>query len=300
MKQPPSSDRSWLGFNTIVAIGVFWALLTFYLALAFGQPLPGQELPKSYLIASYLLEEGAYLGAALLCLRNWRCRVLVSDCRIWFFLGVGTLLFCLANVIFAYWDLVLERAPDVSLADPVYVISYPFLLWGMLLAIASRGLYLKAWQWVILIVIAAIAIGLAWQLATPWDDSEALRSLNASLDPVVDRTAVPAWVLAVEKMLEPLILMLSLLYIINDVFLLIMAATLLLNFWGGRFARTWTLIALAALLLYIADIRYAYVVMRGDYTENIVDTFWTFSAILFGIGAAWEHNLSIRPYRRRR
>jgi hypothetical protein len=307
MRRSPSKFT--LGFGVIVAIAISWAMLTFYLALAFGLPFAEQTVPQWYQIVSYILEGGAYLGAAYLCLRNWRYPQLVSDRRIWLFLGLGALLYCIGNLFFFYWEIVLERAPDVSLGDPFYFVSYLFLLSGMLIAVSSRGLYLNVWQWIALVIVAGVAIALALLITHPSSLTRASTSLiNSGTQPyeIVATTTnllavsePPRWVVALERFLEPLLGILSLLYLINDVFLVIMAATLLLNFWGGRFSQTWTLIAVAALLLYIADIRYAYVVARGDYTANsIVDIFWTLSAIFFGVAAAWEYDLSINPRRR--
>lgn len=308
MRRSPSQFS--LGFGVVVAIAISWAMLTFYLALAFGLPLAEQTVPQWYSIVSYILEEGAFLGAAYLCLRNWRYPQLVSDRRIWLFLGLGASLYCIGNLFFFYWEIFLERAPDVSLGDPFYVISYLLLLTGMLIAVSSRGLYLYVWQWIALVIIAGVAIALAWLITHPPSLTQAPTSLiNSGTQPyeIVATTTnllavsseSPKWVVAIEQSLEPLLGILSLLYLINDVLLVIMAAMLLLNFWGGRFSQTWTLIAVAALLLYIADIRYAYVVARGDYIANsIIDTFWTLSAIFFGVGAAWEYDLSINPRRR--
>ncbi|OKH23291.1 hypothetical protein NIES593_10700 [Hydrococcus rivularis NIES-593] len=284
-------------FSSVVLIGTLWALLTVYLALAFGMPLPGDKVPRWYSIVSFILEEGAFLGASLLCLRNWRLPQIISDRNVWLFLGLGTLLYLIASLIFMYWEIGLERSPNVSLADPFYMVSYLLLLWGMFLALKSRGLNLKVWQWVVLAAVAASAIGFGWQIATPYDDD------SATLEQIFMASAgkeVPDWVLGIEKTLEPSIVILSWLYIVYDVLLLIMAATLWLNFWGGRFSRTWTLIALAALLLYIADMHFAYVATRTDYeTNSIIDTFWTLSAIFFGVGAAWEYEISTRSRRRR-
>jgi hypothetical protein len=119
MKSPSSQFFS--SFSRIVLIGTLWALLTIYLALAFGMPMSGEKLPKWYSIVSYILEEGAFLGASWLCLRNWRFPRLLSDRSIWLFLGLGSLFYCIGNIIFMYWELVLERAPNVSLADPVFI-----------------------------------------------------------------------------------------------------------------------------------------------------------------------------------
>lgn len=284
-------------FSSVVLIGTLWALLTVYLALAFGMPLPGDKVPRWYSIVSYILEEGAFLGAGWLCLRNWRLPQIISDRNVWLFLGLGTWFYLMASLIFMYWEIGLERAPNVSLADPFYMVSYLLLLWGMFLALKSRGLNLKVWQWVVLAAVAASAIGFGWQIATPYDDD------SATLEQIFMASAgkeVPAWVLAIEKTLDPFIVILSWLYIVYDVLLLIMAATLLLNFWGGRFSRTWTLVASAALLLYIADMHFACVATRTDYaTNSIIDTFWTLSAIFFGVGAAWEYEISTRSRRRR-
>ncbi|MBF2018699.1 MAG: hypothetical protein IGR93_00940 [Hydrococcus sp. C42_A2020_068] len=299
-------------FSSVVLIGTLWALLTVYLALAFGMPMPGDKVPRWYSIVSYILEEGAFLGAGWLCLRNWRLPQIISDRNVWLFLGLGTLLYLMATLIFMYWEIGLERAPNVSLADPFYMVSYLLLLWGMFLALKSRGLHLRAWQWVVLAAVAASAIGFGWQIATPYDDDSAtleqifiastatLNNSDWSILASVTGKEVPDWVLGIEKTLEPSIVILSWLYIVYDVLLLIMAATLLLNFWGGRFSRTWTLIASAALLLYIADMHFAYVATRTDYeTNSIIDTFWTLSAIFFGVGAAWEYEISTRSRRRR-
>jgi hypothetical protein len=48
----------------------------------------------------------------------------------------------------------------------------------------------------------------------------------------------------------------------------------------------------------IADVRYAYVAARGNFeTGGILDTLWVFSAILIGIGAVLEYDLSIHTRR---
>jgi hypothetical protein len=307
MRRSPSQFSP--GFGVVVAIAIIWAMLTFYLALAFGLPLAEQTVPQWYLIVAYILEEGAFLGSAWLCLRNWRYPQLVSDRRIWLFLSLGASLYCLGNLCFFYWDVVLQRAPDVSLGDPFYVVSYLLFLTGMLFAVSSRGLYLKVWQWVALVIVAGGAIALAWLATNPPPRTQSYENLiNAGTNPYeivaattnfLALTEAPIWVVAIEESLKPFVGIFSWLYLINDVLLVIMAAILLMNFWGGRFSQTWTLIALAALLLYIADIRYAYMVARGDYiTNSIVDTFWTLSAIFLGVGAAWEYDLSIHPRRR--
>jgi len=108
--------------------------------------------------------------------------------------------------------------------------------------------------------------------------------------------SAPEWVLSLETMLAPLKTVLSGYYIVCDVLLLIIATTLLLAFWGGRFAQSWRMIAAAAFSLYVADIwfKYATTYVKNYQSGGFLEVFWVFSGVLFGIGAALEHDLSSR------
>jgi hypothetical protein len=105
-------------------------------------------------------------------------------------------------------------------------------------------------------------------------------------------------------MLEPLVDAVGLLYLIGDIVLLVIAGTLLVAFWGGRYSQSWKLIAIAAFCLYIADMFFAYAINTDTYVEgSLWEVFWTFSAIFFGLGAVVEHAVSVnsrRSPRRRR
>jgi hypothetical protein len=106
----------------------------------------------------------------------------------------------------------------------------------------------------------------------------------------------PAWVLSIEEMLAPLRRPLEFFYVIADVVLLIIATTLLLAFWGGRFSQSWRMIAAAAASLYIADMWFKYAnspLYTGKYQSGALpEVFWVFSGVLFAIGAALEFDLS--------
>ena len=106
----------------------------------------------------------------------------------------------------------------------------------------------------------------------------------------------PEWVLALEETLKPLKRFVNGYYIVCDVLLLIIATTLLLAFWGGRFAQSWRMIAAAAFSLYIADIWFKYTTthLTNYQSGGFLEVFWVFSGVLFGIGAALEHDLSSR------
>jgi len=109
----------------------------------------------------------------------------------------------------------------------------------------------------------------------------------------------PDWAINLEQQLKLLELPLSWFYLLSDVLLLVLAATLLLAFWGGRFSQSWRMIAAAAFCLYIADVwfKYATTILTDYKSGGLPEVFWVFSGVLFGIGAALEYDLSIRSRR---
>lgn len=116
--------------------------------------------------------------------------------------------------------------------------------------------------------------------------------LNSLL--AVQSAQPPVWVTTLNHHLQPLAAMISILYVIGDAVLLIIAATLLVAFWGGRSSQAWILIALAAFSLYIADMFFAYAANTNTYVEgSLWEVFWSFSAIFFWLGAVVERAVSI-------
>jgi len=108
-------------------------------------------------------------------------------------------------------------------------------------------------------------------------------------------TTAPAWAVSVNDVLAPFESLVGYLYIFGDWLLVVIATTLLVAFWGGRFSQSWKLIAIAAFCLYIADMFFAY---QDNYIEGAVwEIFWTFSALFFGMGAVVENAVSTRSRR---
>lgn len=106
----------------------------------------------------------------------------------------------------------------------------------------------------------------------------------------------PSWALAIDEALKPLKSGLNWYYVISDILLLIIATTMLLAFWGGRFAQSWRMIAAAAFSFYIADTWFKYATTRlpNYQSGGLLEVFWVFSGVLIGIGAALEYDLSSR------
>jgi hypothetical protein len=287
MKSP--SNRSKSNLSTIILIGSIWATVTFFFSIFAYSPLLDRETPTWVGIANTILEEVAFFASGWLCLINCFCRRLLSDRTIWLFLGLGLILQAIANLFFRYWEIILQRDANISLGDPFYIASYIFLLLGITRAIKYRGLGLSIKQHLILESVAVFAVWLAWMSVKPNEISSVARVSSSAIP-------VPAWVIAVENALAPIINFLNFSYVLADVILAILATGLILSFWGGRFSRTWLAIALGSFVLYIADIWYAVHAARTD-TEpvGLINSLWTISAVLFGIGAAIEYDTANSP-----
>jgi hypothetical protein len=109
-----------------------------------------------------------------------------------------------------------------------------------------------------------------------------------------EKETAPEWVVTIETTLAPLKQYLDYFYVLADCFILIIATTLLLAFWGGRFSQSWRMLAAAAFSLYIADMWFKYATTRLENYQSggLLEIFWVFSGVLFGIGAALEYDLS--------
>lgn len=320
--EKPSETASLLTGQNVVYAGIAWAVTSLLFFLLFSISSPGEERPLWYMIGTYLLELLPFLAAACLCYRNWRSPNIASGRNVWLGIGLGMVCYFIGGLIFGVWELYWELNADVSPADLFYLLVYAFVGWGMVLAILPRRLNLETWQWLTITAIAVLGIALAvWvYIITPDNSTEAevtapttaIEQTTASKAPNVPgskapalkddaedtKKEVPAWALAVEKTLNPLAVPVNLSYIIGDVFLLIIAATLLLAFWGGRFVQSWRMIAAATIALYIADMWTKYAASDPQYESGgLLDVFYVFSGVLFAIGAALEFDISIRSRR---
>ncbi|NJK68792.1 MAG: hypothetical protein HC789_05230 [Microcoleus sp. CSU_2_2] len=339
-----STSSSLLSAQNLVIVGIVWAVMALLFFLLFSVPLSKEEgLPLWYSLGTYVFECGAYLGAALVCFRNWKSPHMVSGRNVWLGIGLGMLFYFIAGVLFGIWELYFGIDPDVSPADAFYLGSYVVLIGGMVIAVTSKRLNLEIWQWGLLSGIAAFGIVVAIWVAAPdsWrvqlglapaatqevvtetapatksiptapaldnsskskakaQDSSAAKSAPAE---EAEETQAPEWVAALDKQLSPYGYAINLFYIVGDVFLLIIATALLLAFWGGRFSQSWRMIAAATFSLYVADMYFKWrdTQAEGSYQSgSLLEVFFVFSAVLFGIGAILEHDISTRSRQSRR
>jgi hypothetical protein len=328
-KEKSSSTQSPLSGQNIVYGGIAWAVASLLFFLLFSITVPGDESPFWYLLGTYLLETLPFLAAALLCYRNWRSPQIASGRNVWLGIGLGMSAWFIGNLLFGWWELYWGLDPDVSPADLFYLGFYVFLSWGMVLAVLPRRLNLEVWQWVTVGAIAAVGITLAVLLlfatpdtakadetasptateqaanpATSAQSSAAKKAppVKANSSPTKAESSAkepPGWVMSIQDALQPLSKPVNFSYIVGDVFLLIIASTLLLAFWGGRFAQSWRMIAAATFCLYIADMWFKYEDATAAVYQSgsLLEVFFVFSGVLFAIGAALEYDVSSRSRR---
>ena len=285
--------------QNIVYLGIGWSVLSLLFFLLFSVPEPNQENPLWYEIGTYIFETLPFLSAAWLCYRNWTSPQIASGRHVWRGFAWGMLCFFIGNLIFGWWELYWGLDPDVSPADLFYIACYIFVGWGMFLAVLPRRLNLETWQWstVAGIAVAGIAIAMWVSFAAPADTSAPLTI--SSLQEEAGRQ-LPGWITSTQIFLSQFSRSVNLFYVVGDVVLLIIAATLLLAFWGGRFSQSWRMIASATFALYIGDMWFKYsVTLPEGYESGLLDVFFVFSGVLFAIGAVLEFDVSKRPARGR-
>lgn len=324
--EKPIETPSLLTGQNVVYAGIAWAVTSLLFFLLFSISSPGEVRPLWYMIGTYLLELLPFLAAACLCYRNWRSPNIASGRNVWLGIGLGMICYFIGGLIFGVWELYWGLNADVSPADLFYLLVYVFIGWGMVLAILPRRLNLETWQWLTVAAIAILGIALAVWVYIITPDSPSKSEAPASKTNIEQTTApatkaatpaikgaseaatattaseerkdIPGWATAIEETLNPLAVPVNLSYIIGDVFLLIIAATLLLAFWGGRFVQSWRMIAAATIALYIADMWTKYAASDPQYESGgLLDVFYVFSGVLFAIGAALEFDISIRSRR---
>ncbi len=328
MSQSSKAAKSNPGQSTLM-LCLGWGIGSIIFFLLFGALAPGEESRADwFLISINFLEIFAFLLAASLCFRNSGSSQIISGRTVWFALGIGMLAYAAGTVFFFLWGTVWGLDPSVSMGDGFYFISYIAMVVGMLLAALPRRIDLSLAQWGTIVAIGAAGIVLACGLnfGWPWASAQVLTQpamaaeiqlaqtppdsepLVAPVEDLVEEVVevepevsagllpTPGWAQALDDALEQFADPVALIYVLLDCFLVVIAAALLVAFWGGRFSQSWQLIAIATFCLYIADMVFAAV--TDNYVEGeLWEVFWILSALFFAAGAAIEYNVSRRSRR---
>ncbi len=271
------------------------------------------------------LEEIGLLISGYLCLRNWQSQYISGGRAVWLLFAIAMFAFFVGNLWFCLWELRWGLDPAASAGNPFFVLFYLILIAGMRLAILDRDVQLARQQWVIVVSVATVGLMIGCWLTTlsaravivpptitaivqKESAGTIMAEINLPLIPpqpthqhstTTSRERPPEWVLAINRSMQPLINTFNLFYVLCDLVLLTFAAILFLGFWGGQLGLPWRMTAQAVLCFYIADTWFAYAnnQVQGYESGFIMEVFWVFGIVQFGIAAALEFDNSIRARR---
>jgi hypothetical protein len=306
-------EHLWRKQNVIYA-AFGWAALSLFAYVFFSGSAQSTDRPFLYRIfTAYILQNIPSLVAGILCIRNGLSRRMPSGNQVWLLMGIALISYFIGNIFFSSWELVWHLNSTGSLGDPFFVIFYICLSLAMLIAITSKRVRLKMYQWAIILAISAYAATIAmWILKPPATSptvetpaaivqtSTANQPVPAATTPIITapepETTAPDWVMFFDGIFKPYGSTLNSFYVWSDVFLFALAIIMILAFWGGRLSSAWLVNAQAILCYYIADMWFAY---AGNHIKDyqggfMLEVFWILGALQFGVAAGleFEHMLA--------
>jgi hypothetical protein len=323
-------DRKiWLNGEIVTYWGIIWSIISLVLYLNFSVVAADFTHPKWFVLTTTSLEEIGLLISAYLCWRNWRSEYIAGGRAVWLLFALAIFAFFVGNLWFSVWELRWGLDPAASAGNPFFGLFYLILIAGMRLAILDRDVRLAPQQWVVVAGVAALGLTMGCWLTTlparavtappaivsmaskqlsshhggtiAITDAPKISTTTAKTSPssITTTEPVPAWVLAIDRSMQPLVTTFNLFYVLCDLVLLTFAIILLLGFWGGQLGLPWRMTAQAVLCFYIADTWFAYANDRVQGYESgfIMEVFWVFGIVQFGIAAALEFDNSIRARR---
>jgi hypothetical protein len=310
----------------VIYWGIIWAAISLAIYLNFSVVDPNTARPLWFILTTTGLEEIGLLISGWLCLRNYQYESIVSGRAVWLLFALAMFAFFVGNLWFSLWELLWGLDPAASAGNPFFVLFYAIAIAGMRLAILDRDVQLVPTQWAI--VGGVVAIGLTigcWltilsanaDIVPPPSGAIEIVQTASSSQPSVQTSPPPIevpvasppqianpqhppeWVLAIDRSMQPLVNSFNLFYVLCDLVLLTFAAILFLGFWDGSLGLPWRMAAQAVLCFYIADTWFAYANHRVQGYESgfIMEVFWIFGIVQFGIAAALEFDRSIRARR---
>ena len=320
-----SDPQTWLRGEYVTYWGIIWAVIATILYLNFSVVEAHAARPVWFILATTGLEEIGLLISGYLCWRNWQSPNIPSGRAVWLLFAIAIFAFFGGNLWFYLWEVQWGLDPAASAGNPFFVLFYLMLIAAMRLAILDRDVQLAPQQWIVVGGVAAIGLTIgcwlttlparAMVLPTPLsveiDRASPNRGLTARMvaPSISDRSIAksslissetpPEWVLAIDRSMQPLVAAFNLFYVLCDLVLLTFAAILLLGFWGGQLGLPWRMAAQAVLCFYIADTWFAaaHDRVQGYESGSIMEVFWIFGIVQFGIAAALEFDNSIRARR---
>ncbi len=188
--------------------------------------------------------------------------------RIWGLFALGILLWVAAEVIWAYYEIILGvETPYPSLADILWIPGYLLLFWGLILRYRMFNVKLDRRRIIALVLITALFLfaTVYFVLMPNIVEFDAAR-LNESL--------------------------LNLFYPLGDLVLFILSMLILFSFEKGRYAVTWMFVAIGFIVMSVSDLLFSYVSWYGYYYPDgrinfssiMVDVTYALSYLLLALG----------------
>ena len=320
-----SASQNWLTGEYVIYWGAIWATISALLYLNFSVVDPQTMRPAWFTVTTVGLEEVGLIVSGCLCLRNWRSTYIAGGRTVWLLFAIAMFAFFIGNLWFCLWEVLWRLEPAASAGNPFFVLFYLILIAGMRLAILDRDVRLASQQWVLVAGVATLGLTMGCWLTTL--SARAVVSVPSiaavtiadatSRQPTTTITAPtiptqitnrhiittpnrpPDWVLAIDRSMQPLVSTFNSFYVLCDLVLLTFATILFLGFWGGQLGLPWRMTAQAVLCFYIADTWFAYAhnQVQGYESGFIMEVFWIFGIVQFGVAAALEFDNSIRARR---
>ncbi|HEY7271601.1 MAG TPA: bifunctional diguanylate cyclase/phosphodiesterase [Actinoplanes sp.] len=174
----------------------------------------------------------------------------------WYWFGAGQITWVAGDVIYEYYQYVLEQSPYPSPADAFYLSAYPMLVLGFVLLVrGGRGRDVAG-----LVDAAVVATGLGLVLWLFVLHPIAADTTTSTLERVIS-TAYPAM----------------------DAMLLVLLARLFTG--AGTRTPSARLLGVAGVLLLVADVTYSVLTLYSDYQSGVLDAGWLLSYVLWGAAA---------------
>jgi len=176
--------------------------------------------------------------------------------RMWYWFAAGQFTWVAGDVTYEFYLYVLHREPYPSAADAFYLSAYPMLIFGLLVLV--RGRSRRDVAGLLDAAIVATSLGLVFWVFV--------------IGPI-----------AADSTVSLLARTISVAYPAADALLLAMLARLLLI--PGRLTASTRLLAVAAVLLLVADVTFAVLTLYASYDGGILDSAWLMSYVIWGAAA---------------
>ena len=186
--------------------------------------------------------------------------------RMWYLFAAGQAVWVVGDVVYEYYQYVLEVEPYPSPADIFYLAAYPLLVLGLLELLRNR--HGRDLAGLIDGSIVAIGLGLVFWVFV-------LHPISAT-----SATSATEWFVGTA-------------YPVADALLLAMLARLLTS--AGRSTASTRLLAVAVLLMLVADVLFSLLSLYADVDGTLLDAGWLLSYVTWAAAALHPSAASARP-----